>query len=250
MIYFISPQVWAWKKERAKIIAQYADSIVVIFPFELDIYKPLESKSFKAYFFGHPLVDILKKSNKERENILNLMPGSRKSEIKRNLPIMIEFYNLLKKEIDIKAVIPTKKFLEELIKSYLVDNSISISFYSYEILDKAKYSIIASGTATLEASLFEAPHIIMYNLNPITYFLGKYLVKIDKIGLPNIITGEKFIPELIQTNPKELLENFKRFMLNEKNYEEIQKKLKNVRQKLGEEGAIERITNFFINSYR
>jgi len=270
-VYFISPQVWAWGSGRVKEIVENTDLLISILPFEEEIYKPYVSDKFKFAYVGHPLLDIIKiyeneDSFKQKLNIpknkriIGLLAGSRESEVNAILPILIETARLLTKTFDdLHFVIPATvnmvdRVLEKVdfnlpitvIASNLSDKDLpKFENPSYEVIKNAVFSIITSGTATLEAAIIGNPFIIVYKVSPITYFIGKKLVKINYLGLPNIIAGNEIVPELLQNrcNPLDIANKTLEF-LTDKNLHETQKRnLEMVRKSLGEKGAIERASN-------
>jgi lipid-A-disaccharide synthase len=263
-IYFIPPQVWAWRKGRIKKIVEYTDLIISIFPFEKDLYQPYIKNENQFFFTGHPLLDIVKveetegsfrkKLNIEKnKTIFGLLPGSRDSEIKRNLPIMLETASLLIKDFpNLHFVIPVHKTRLELTKEIVKNFNLPINiiteedfkYPSYEVMNKAYFSIITSGTATLEASIIGNPFCIVYKTSNLTYFIGKLLVSIDFIGLPNIIAGKEIVKEFIQNdfNSINLYQHIASILKNKSKYENIKEELNNVHNKLGKKGALDRIS--------
>lgn len=242
IIYFISPQVWAWKPQRVKEIVNHVKHLIVILPFELDIYKPYENEHFKVHYLGHPLLDIVKPSNIQKENIIAMLPGSRNSEFKRHIGLLEEVAYSLYKRFIIKSVIPIASTVDyqEYSKDYIETTRES----SIEIMKKAKFGIIASGTASLEASLLGLPHIIFYRLNPITLQIAKHLVKSKYIGLPNIIMDKEIIPELIQPSKEDIINIASSYLEDTSRINLMKEDLKYLRQRLGPENATRRIADF------
>ncbi|GAB6077755.1 lipid-A-disaccharide synthase [Hydrogenobaculum acidophilum] len=242
IIYFISPQVWAWKPQRIKEIVNYVKHLIVILPFELDIYKPYENKHFKVHYFGHPLLDIIKPSSVQKENIIAMLPGSRNSEFKRHIGLLEEVAYFIYKNFHMKSLIPVASTVDYPIysKDYIETTKES----SLDVMKKAKFGIIASGTASLEASLIGLPHVIFYRLNPITLHIAKHLVKSKYIGLPNIIMNKEIIPELIQPSKKDIVKKVSYYLENPKNLEDMKESLKLLREKLSPENATQKIADF------
>jgi lipid-A-disaccharide synthase len=208
IIYYISPQVWAWKEGRVKLIKRCVDKMLVILPFEKEFYKKW---NFEVEYVGHPLVDVVEKfkeqsgGNSQQSGIGNqqaeivaLLPGSRKQELKIKLPIMLQ----------VAAHFPNYKFLvarapgieDEFYDQFLApfQNVGSVSDQTYELLMKAKAALVTSGTATLETALFNVPEIVCYKGNAMSYQLAKLLVKIKYICLVNLIMNKEVVKELIQ----------------------------------------------------
>ena len=222
-IQYVSPSIWAWRSGRLKSIESSVDNVFTLFPFERDAYQ--ESKVTINYI-GHPLADkfdleIKKKELKESQGyssnnkIVALLPGSRKSEVSNVGNILIKASKL------IKSSNKTIKFLMPLAdkehKSLLEDSEDSHIDYSYgnseDVLAMADFGIITSGTATLEALLLRTPSIVIYKTNWITYKLIKPLLKVSNISLPNLLSGYRILPELLQEDvtPKKILNEFLKF---------------------------------------
>ncbi len=198
VVYYICPQVWAWKEERVEDLKKYTKKRLVIFPFEEDFFK---KKGVEAIYVGNPLLDLLTKEEvKEEEGKIKIgiFPGSRESEIKKLLPKMIKILLFLSENIKnvdffIKIYKPIEKLiLKEINKTKLKFNLIE------EKIPSLTFSIMASGTITLENALIGNPGIVLYELNPLTYFFIKNKVKTKYISITNILLGEMVYDELIQ----------------------------------------------------
>ena len=265
-IYFIAPQVWAWGKGRIKDIVKYTDLLITILPFEKKIYEPYISKNFQVEFFGHPLLDIVKTEETElsfkkklniplNADIFGLLPGSRESEVKTHLPILLKTAILIQKVFpNICFVIPTTPNIENLVVRYSqnfrninlrIITEKNFKYPSYEVMDKSKFSLITSGTATLEAGILGNPFALIYKVSPFTYFIGKRLVSINYLGLPNIILNREIIKEFLQEdcNPVKLANYSINTMLDKKEYTQIKEELSNLKALLGEKGALDRIAD-------
>ncbi len=202
--YFISPQIWAWRRGRVKFIKKYIDKIFVIFPFEEDFYKYY---GINATFVGHPLAKKIKnfiqtKSSNSNKNILTLgiLPGSRIKEITNHLPIIV---NAIKKIKNINVIVGIAKLLDvNIVKSYFKElkNVKFIHGNSYDVMYNSDIIVATSGTVTLESAMFGKPLIIVYRVNFFSYLLGRLLIKVKFIGMPNLLLGEMNNPELIQFN--------------------------------------------------
>ncbi len=199
IIYYILPQAWAWKPKRISVLEKTIDHLASILPFEKDYY----SKNAPITYVGHPLLDIIT----EYKNILNpdvkniaFMPGSRKGEIKKLMPIFIE----LEKKLNIQAniIIPKHFTKEEINELYGNLSSFKIAHDAYKTLLNADFAFICSGTATLEASLIGVPFILTYIAKPLDYFIASRLIKLSHIGLSNIMFSKfndrELHPEFIQ----------------------------------------------------
>jgi lipid-A-disaccharide synthase len=209
VIYYISPQVWAWREGRIKQIRQLVNKMLVIFPFEEDIYK---KAGVDVEFVGHPLVDTVKPTaTKEefckkhgldpRRPIVAMLPGSRKKEVHYILPTLCEAAGRIAAEKpDVQFVLPMASGLERgLIDRMIRSRPITIvSGETYNAVRYARAAMVASGTATLETALLGTPEVIVYRISGATWFLGKFLLKVRLFGIVNIILGEEVVPELFQ----------------------------------------------------
>jgi len=254
IIYYISPQVWAWGKGRIQKIKKFIDKMIVVFPFEEKLFK---DENINVEFVGHPLLDILKTYQfltKEelykkfdldnKKEILLLLPGSRRHEVEKIFPEMIKAAEKLSKEFKFNIVVSAAPNIDrEFFKNIAEQTSYKIvSSYNYDLMKHAKFGIIKSGTSTLEAAVFELPMIIVYKTSSLTYLIGKSLLKLDNIGMANIIAGEKVAPELIQNDlsTDKIFDESEMILKNENYYTEIKNKLSKTKEKLGTEGASKR----------
>lgn len=254
VIYYISPQVWAWRPNRVKRIARLVDRMLVAFPFEVDIYR---KAGLDCVFVGHPLLDELQPPSlpltplhppllKGEQNgglpVLALLPGSRKKEIKVHLPIMIETLNLLK--VDVQAIIPVAPSVDfSMVSEMVKGKDITLTRGGvWEALSIADAAIITSGTATLQAAIKGVPMVIIYKVSPFTYLLGKILVKVKNIGIVNILSGREVVPELIQSDaiPEKISEIIEKILRDSFYRDRMKKDLLAVREKLGSPGASDR----------
>ncbi len=209
VIFYISPQVWAWKESRVSLIKNYVDKMIVILPFEKEFYKKFD---VDVEYAGHPLVKVVedyKKQNIQYStlntqhstlNTIALLPGSRKQEIKRKLPLMLETskhfpaYNF----IVAKAPGITDEFYDTFLHPY--KNVIAVRDQTYSILVNAKAALVTSGTATLETALFEVPEIVCYKAGELSYQIARRLIKLKFISLVNLIMNKEVVKELIQND--------------------------------------------------
>jgi len=247
VIYFISPQVWAWKEKRAEVISKLADHILVILPFEVDFYKKYNKE---AIFVGHPLVDLAKptlpeekvKSLLDWDQYIVILPGSRWSEIRNHAKYLKEAYQAIYRETKLPAVIPTfesfKRKLEEVFDDLPVRvfTALDIEQPNYNLSAYAKFGLVASGTAELELSLLGVPHVVFYRVNPITYCVAKRLVKVKNVALTNLVWGESVIPEVVQRPWQDLVEASLKI-----DFESQKRVFPKLKKKLGGEGSIERL---------
>jgi lipid-A-disaccharide synthase len=255
VIYYVSPQVWAWANWRVKKIARIVDKMLVILPFEVDIYK---ETSLDVEFVGHPLVDTFKPSDspeairaelgvEKNDPVISILCGSRENEVERVLPVLITAAELLLKEKgNVHFVISKAPHLPRaLYERHLKKTNIAYTLIERSIHDlivAADFCWVTSGTATLETALGLTPYIITYKTSWLTYVLAKYLITIPYIGLANIIAGKKIIPEFLQYEAHpETIAHETRFLLDTPQARaQIIKELQAVKEKLGATGASER----------
>jgi lipid-A-disaccharide synthase len=218
IIYYISPQVWAWKENRVKLIKKCVDKMLVILPFEKEFYKKW---NYEVEYVGHPLVEVvgneeLKMKNEglknahdglwainykpHATNLIALLPGSRKQEILKKLPIMLEVAQYFPEHQFVVAKAPglEENFYDTLLAPY--QNVSAAQNKTYEILSVAKAALVTSGTATLETALFGVPQVVCYKGNAVSYQIAKRLIKIKYISLVNLIMNKEVVKELIQQN--------------------------------------------------
>jgi len=246
VVYYISPQVWAWKENRVKKIKLYVDKMLVILPFEKPFY---EGKwNYHVDFVGHPLLDEIEsynnyelQLNNNDKPIIAILPGSRVQEIKKILP---EFLSITKHFPEYYFVIAGMKHLGvEFYNQFTIDKNIEIVFEkTYHLLNVSYASLVASGTATLEAALFNTPMIVGYKGSWFSYQIGKRLVKnIKYISLVNLIMDKEVVKELIQDDLNEY--NLKKeftSLLTLSNQYIIRQDFNILKNKLGNKGASER----------
>jgi lipid-A-disaccharide synthase len=204
-IYYISPQVWAWNRGRIAKMARYLDLMMCIFPFEKPLY---EASGLRTEFVGHPMVAELEAkriSTKRDPKLIGLLPGSREREVRRILPIMLQAANiLLQRDPSIRfEASAASDELRELIEQIAIRHDfprIPIGVrHSIELMQRAFVGMVASGTATMEASFFRFPFVLLYKVSWLTFVPGRLLVKVNYLGMPNILAAEPpIIPEFIQ----------------------------------------------------
>lgn len=251
IIYYVSPQLWAWGKNRMKKIKNLVDKMLVVFPFEEKLYKDC---NVDAEFVGHPISErieayrflskqeLFEKFNlDETKDILLLMPGSRSNEIEKLFPQMIKAGNRLAARFNLQIVVACSSNIDETIfsESSGFFNFKVVKDQPYDLMKYAKFGIIKSGTSTLEAACFSLPMLIVYKTSMLTYLIGKRLIKVENIGMANIILGERVVPELIQSNVSEkmIFETASKILNNNDYYNSLKAKLGSVKNKLGSSGA-------------
>jgi lipid-A-disaccharide synthase len=201
VIYYISPQVWAWKENRVKLIKNCVDKMLVILPFEKEFYKKW---NFEVEYVGHPLVEVVDEYQASgikyplSANTIALLPGSRQQEILKKLPIMLEVAKHFPDHQFVVAKAPglDESFYASLLKPY--SNVSSVVNKTYDLLVQSKAALVTSGTATLETALFAVPEVICYKGSAFSYQIAKRLIKIKFIGLVNLIMDKEVVKELIQ----------------------------------------------------
>ena len=246
VIYYISPQVWAWKEDRVRSMKKNIDKMIVIIPFEKDYFK--NKWNWNVEYVGHPLVEVIEsyKSGVGSEEstkrnspltthhspLIALLPGSRKQEIAKKLPIMLEVSRSFPDHQFVVAEAPSveDEFYQNLTKGY--SNVSAVKNQTYDLLMQARAALVTSGTATLETALFGVPEVVCYKGSSISYQIAKRVIKVKYISMVNLIMNKPVVKELIQhdlTVEKlkhelhELLTNEKRIAEMNKDYAELKK---------------------------
>ena len=251
IVYYVSPQLWAWAEGRVKKIRKLVDKMLVVFPFEVDFYK---KENVNVEYVGHPLLERINQYkflsrdeffskfslDKEKE-ILLVMPGSRKQEVKKIFPGVIKAAHRLAADFNLQVVVSRSKNIDEKYfqQASGLEKFITIEDHNYELMKYSHFGIIKSGTSTLEAGFFTLPMIVVYKTSPLTYLIGKSLIKLDRIGMVNILLDEMVVPELIQNeaNSENIFNTASKILSDDKTYEKMKYKLGNVKEKLGSDGA-------------
>ena len=258
VIYYISPQIWAWKENRIHAIKKCIDKMLVILPFEKSFY---EKWNYEVEYVGHPLVEVISRFQNEQQSssslpnsdkpIVALLPGSRKQEIAQKLPVMLEVSKQFKGYDFIVAKAPgmDESFYQQLLEGY--PEVKSTSGKTYDLLSVASAALVTSGTATLETALFGVPEIICYKGSKISYWIAKKLVKIKYIGLVNLIMGKEVVKELIQDefNTKNAVREL-RLLLEDKNKQtQVKNDYQELKVLLSKEGNASQRAAFSIFSF-
>lgn len=257
--YYISPQIWAWKENRIKAIKRDFDYLYVILPFEKDFYE--KKHHFPVHFVGHPLIDAISNRTKTSFNdfckefhleinkpIIALLPGSRKQEILKKLPVMLSIIDDFPEYQFVVAGAPSQdqSFYNSIIGN---KNAILIQNQTYKILDVAYAALVTSGTATLETALFKVPEVVCYKGSEISYQIAKRIITLKYISLVNLIMDEEVVTELIQNefNTRRLKQELSKIL--DSNYrEKMFNKYNILEQKLGGKGASEKTATLIIDS--
>ncbi len=254
IIYYISPQVWAWNKRRIPKMAELLDQMICIFPFEKPIF---ENAGLPTEFVGHPIVDELtEKKIKTTRNakLVGLFPGSREREVSRLFPVMLEAARRLNSahpSLHFQAPAASEKLAtkmrDSLARSGLSDELVSITTGdSHALMQRASCGVIASGTATLEAAYYGLPYCLMYRIAWPSYFIGKMLVKVDYIGLVNILAGKQVVEEFIQgdADPCHIQHALDKLLVDSEHVQQMQTELAETAAKLGEPGCHQRAARY------
>jgi len=260
VLYYISPKVWAWRKGRVKKIEKYVDHLALILPFEVDFYKNYQ---VKTSFVGNPLLDYTPDMpttmsiTKTDTLAVGLLPGSRRNEISRLFPVMLQAAEAIQKRLDKKvtfliSVAPSAD--EDSMKQMFAGQALTGDFEFVKgdvrnVFDRVKLVIAASGTVTLEAAIHCIPMVIIYKMSTVSYLLGRAFVKLNHVGLASIIAGEEVAPELLQgdAEPGKIAETVCRFLEDDALYQQAREKLFDIRKRLGGPGASERTAEIALN---
>jgi lipid-A-disaccharide synthase len=244
IIYYISPQVWAWKEGRVKTMKQCIDKMLVILPFEKDYYK--NKWDWEVEYVGHPLVEVIERSRESGvgsqeladKPIIALLPGSRKQEILKKLPIMLELSKSYPSCQFIVAKAPglDEQFYDKLLKPF--SNVSYVTNKTYDLLLQSKAALVTSGTATLETALFAVPEVVCYKGSWISYQIGRRLVNVKYISLVNLIMDKLVVKELIQNKltVANLQQELEELLNNDDRRKELQKDYAALKKILSEGG--------------
>lgn len=260
VLYYISPQLWAWRPKRIKKIQRLVDHMAVIFPFEASFYR---RHQVPVTFVGHPLLDGLPAlqepaafSSQGLAPIIGLLPGSRDKEISTLLPVMLQA------ALHIQDRLPTARFMVSCADSINSDRFADLvgqygSRLAIEtirgpvtqVFQKSRILVAASGTVTLEAALYGIPAVIVYKVSPLSYWLGKRLIKVNFIGLVNLIAQKELLPELIQheASPENIARTVSGMLNDPERFGRIREELRDVRAQLGGSGASHRVAEIALN---
>lgn len=252
VLFYVSPQVWAWRPGRARKYGQVIDMMAVIFPFETPYY---QEHDIPVCYVGHPSVDKVEPLRSRSEDrrlfalpeespVVGILPGSRAQEIRRMLPVMLLAAGEVRKTFpDCRFLLPQADSIsDELLHTVLQDSPVSVQVVRnqpYDVIQCCDAVMITSGTATLETALLTVPMVIVYKLSPLTYWLGRWLVKSPFIGLPNIVAGKAIVRELIQqqASPEAVAGEIIRILSDPDYAGEMRRELGKVKQLLGPGGG-------------
>ena len=262
ILYYIGPQIWAWRPKRVNLIARLVKKMIVLFPFEVPLY---EAAGVDVEWVGHPLLDIVKPTlPKEKayqqfgldpkQRVIGLLPGSRNHEVERLLPPLLASAHLLQKEIpDLQFVIPLAPGLPRgMFSPWMKGISIPVKVvegFAYDAMNASELLITASGTATLEGAILGKPMIIIYRVSLPSYWVGRALIRVDHIGLVNLVAEKEIAPELIQkdVNPQRIADEALRILRDPILSRKMSASMDEVRRKLGEPGAAQRAAQIVVS---
>lgn len=257
VLYYISPQVWAWRRRRIQKIARWVDRMAVVFPFEVPLY---EREGVRVSFVGHPLLDVVHPTQPREATLIQyglepsrttiaLLPGSRRREVLYHLPPMLEAADRLSRQMEVQFILIRASTVERRdLEGMLAQASAKVPIAegnTYNVLHACDLAWAASGTATLETALMLRPMVIVYRLAWLTYGLARWLVRVNHIGMVNIIAGETVVPELIQADVTagRIVVESQAILQDSDLRQRIVKKLAAVREKLGSPGAAGRVAD-------
>lgn len=261
VIYYISPQVWAWKRNRVFRIKRSVDKMMVILPFEVEFYKRY---GVDATFVGNPLLDELAKFSPmnrsvflrrnnlgEKREIIALLPGSRKQEVKRMLPEMLK---VVPDYPDYQFVVAGVSSIEKDFYKNIIGNAdaLLVVDQTYELLQNTSAAVVTSGTATLETALFTVPEIVCYKANQLSYLIARRLVKVKYISLVNLVMDKEVVKELIQgdMNKENISKTLAGILRNGKRQKQMLEDYDELRERLGNSGASEKAADAILDSMK
>lgn len=252
VFYYISPQVWAWRRGRIRSIRKCVDRMAVIFPFEEAMYR---EAGVDAAFVGHPLLDSARRKYstaealeafglKENVTTVAILPGSRESEVTRLLPVMVKAAEIISESFHpIQFVLPLADTLKsDLVEEILQGCTVPVRVVQdsiYDVLGTSDAAIVTSGTATVETALMETPMVVLYRVSGFTYLIGRLLVDVEHIAMVNIIAGKRIVTELIQDDatPERITKEIAGILTNDVKRADMKRELRKVRERMGEPGA-------------
>ena len=259
IIYYISPQLWAWHKSRVKIIKKYVDLMIVVFPFEVDFY---QKENIEAEYAGHPLVKrvdgFLKHNLKISSDKINIsiLPGSRKDEIDRMMPVLIEAAEMLRKEFDCNInFICSPNYDESYFKEFIKERDFNLVHDSnntdlnYRTILNSDLVITKSGTSTMECALIGTPFCVVYKTGELNYTIGKRLVKVDHIAMVNILLKKRAVQEFLQNEmtPENIFKEGKKIITDKIYTDKMKADFKLLRQVLSDKDASKNAAEIIVN---
>jgi lipid-A-disaccharide synthase len=252
--YYISPQLWAWKEKRIEIIRECVDQMLCIFPFEEQWYR---QRGVEATYVGHPFLDgepnfmereyfLDKHSLSTNTIVLALMPGSRQQEVNRHLKTMIKTVELVKRDIEISAIVgkaPAVELPQE------IGDKIHIETDTPEmVLKYASIGIVSSGTVSLQSAIYGVPSVVIYKMNPLTWIIANKVTQVSYASMTNLIAKEQVLPELLQSRarPEKIADCLKKWLRSEDLREQTVNQLSEVKRQLGGPGASQKVARLIL----
>lgn len=260
-VYYITPQVWAWGEWRIRQLSRWVDKLIVVLPFEKELYEGL---GLNVSFVGHPLLDVVEKRMSRQHfcsslgldpevPILGILPGSRTHEVRRILPTMLISLKSLDSAQYVLALSShiQRSTVEQLIRRFLPQVRI-VTGMTYEVMSSSDLLLVASGTATLEAAILGTPMLIVYRVSPVSWLIARMLVKVPHIGLVNLVAGKEVAPEFVQfqATPRRLSPMIRQLVEDGDGREAMRRELRRVRTLLGEKGATLRAARIVMEMLR
>jgi lipid-A-disaccharide synthase len=246
IIYYISPQVWAWNRGRIRQMARYLDLMLCIFPFEAELYN---LSGLRTVFVGHPMIENLAKrrTGEPRDpNLIGLFPGSRSREVKKIFPVMLKAIaeiiavrSATRFEVAAASDVLASEIREYLARSSLQEHGRVVIADSSGTMQRALAGMVASGTATLESAYFRLPFVLVYKVSWPTYFAARLLMRVPFLGMPNVLAGREIVPEFLQheARPKAISQSVLQLVNDSAKREQMIAEFDAVIEKLGESGA-------------
>lgn len=263
VLYYISPQIWAWRQNRVKKIKRLVDHMAVILPFEAPFYR---KHRVPVTFVGHPLLDSISPVSSQpvstkisTQPTIGLLPGSREKEVITLLPIMLEAAKRIQRNLaSAKFIVSCSGSINADLLTAVVDQYAStldvkiIKGSAARVFKQSQMLVAASGTVTLEAALYGVPMVIIYKVSPLSYWIGKRLIKVKYVGIVNLIVQKELLPELIQENasPQMIAKTVTGLISDREKFREIKAELLRVKDILGGVGASDRVAGIAFNLIR
>lgn len=258
LVYYVTPQVWAWNWKRIEKLKRYFDYLIPALPFEYYLFKN-EGLDNRVKYFGHPLVSIVKPSRSEEEfrnfygiknEFIVLMPGSRKGEVKRILPVLLKSFVSIRSKLGVDGVLILAPYVKSLASkmAYGIEGLKMIDGPLYDPIFYGKLAIVGSGSAALECAIANIPLIVVYKTDWLTYHLAKPLIKVPYISLVNIIAERMIVPEFIQAdaNVDKIVSTAYLMLEDEALLNKVRANLKYVSSRLGTGPIVNEIANFLV----